>query len=109
MQELSTRAGVEVPVGVDQQMMTCRAMVLCTTVDLPAKAKLLNFTQFNGYYGCSVCLHEGRRVPSGAGTTHAYEYQVNPAPLRTHTEYVLGKRALRTQTVKLSNKCIKCV
>ena len=37
----------------------CHVALLCTTCDLPAKAMLLNFVQFNGFYGCSRCLQKG--------------------------------------------------
>ena len=34
----------------------CRAMLLCGTCDLPAKALVYNMTQFNGHFGCTHCL-----------------------------------------------------
>lgn len=34
--------------------------------DLPAKAAVLCSKQFNGEYGCSVCLHPGKRLPNNA-------------------------------------------
>ena len=34
--------------------------------DLPAKAAVLCSKQFNGKYGCSVCLHPGVRLPNNA-------------------------------------------
>ena len=37
----------------------CRAVLLCTTCDLPAKAMIMNMVQFNGFYGCSHCLQPG--------------------------------------------------
>ena len=41
---------------------TFRAVLLCSTCDLPAKAMMINFTQFNGFYWCSRCLQEGLHV-----------------------------------------------
>ena len=87
-------AGVDVQVGPERKMMTCRAMVLCVTVDLPAKTKLLNFTQFNGKFGCSACKHEGEQVAVGHGTTHAYPHSNPSAAPRNHAaSYKDGKKA----------------
>ena len=38
---------------------TCKARLLCS-VDLPARASVLNMKQFNGKYGCSQCEDEGQ-------------------------------------------------
>ncbi len=40
--------------------MLCRVALLCTTLDLPARAAVLNFIQFNGYWGCCRCLQKGK-------------------------------------------------
>ena len=45
------------------------------TLDLPAKCKVLNMTQYNGSYGCSTCLEEGIRVKQGKGTIQCYPYR----------------------------------
>ena len=37
----------------------CWAVLLCATLDLPAKAAVNNTKEWNGEYGCSVCLHKG--------------------------------------------------
>ncbi len=34
--------------------------MMCDSV---AKPILQNMTQFNGHYGCSLCLHPGEQVP----------------------------------------------
>lgn len=62
--------------------MLCRVALLCTTLDLPARAAVLNFIQFNGYWGCCRCLQKGTRVES----THTYPYiEDNPCgPPRSH-------------------------
>ena len=38
---------------------TCKARLLMCSVDLPARAFVLNMKQFNGKYGCSQCEDEG--------------------------------------------------
>lgn len=37
------------------QQIFIRVVLLCGTCDLPAKYAFLNFQQYNGTYGCSVC------------------------------------------------------
>ena len=92
--------GIAVPVGPEQTMTTCRAMVLCVTADLPGKAKVLAFNRYNGQYGCSVCTQEGEVVAVGRGNARVYQYMNLPAPLRTHWEsHAHGKQAPRTQMV----------
>lgn len=44
-----------------EQKIQSRIEVVCCCVDAPARAAVLNSKQFNGYFGCSVCLHEGER------------------------------------------------
>ena len=79
-------AGVEIyspDIGKD---FTCRAMLLCGTSDLPAKAMVYNMHQYNGEYGCSHCLQPGEQMRTGErGSVHIYPYNhVNPnGPLRT--------------------------
>ena len=45
------------PPGHDDVM--CHVVLLCSTCDLSAKAIVMNFVQFNGFYGCCRCLQEG--------------------------------------------------
>ena len=45
------------------------------TLDLSAKCKVLNMTQYNGSYGCSTCSEEGIRVKQGKGTIQCYPYR----------------------------------
>lgn len=45
---------------------TYRAKLVMGVFDLPAKAAVLNAKQFNGEYGCSVCIHPGKRLPNNA-------------------------------------------
>jgi len=78
----------------------CRARVLCATFDLPAKAKVLKFTQFNGRFGCTVCKEEGMVVTVGRGRTRVYPYTDPLAQLRRHKEcYEMGKVALSQDEV----------
>jgi len=44
-----------------------KGMVLCGTFDMPAKASVLNFLQFNAFYGCPKCLQEGETEKTDKG------------------------------------------
>ena len=64
-----------------------RAMVLCGSCDLPAKASVLNFQPFNAFYGCPKCLQRGETVfTENSGNVRCFPFQEsNPSgPLRTH-------------------------
>ena len=76
MQDLTT-TGIKIisPNGV----ITVRAKIVLGIFDLPAKATVLNCKQYNGKYGCSICLHPGKRV-SGRMV-----YPPRKCKLRTHS------------------------
>lgn len=42
---------------------TCRVMLLMASVDLPARAILMNMKQFNGEYSCLYCEDPGSTIP----------------------------------------------
>ena len=42
-----------------------KVMFLLCTADAPARAMLTNMTQFNGEYGCGICLNPGIRIRKG--------------------------------------------
>ena len=68
------------------QCATCKVKILCTTLDLPAKAKVLGFTQYNGRFGCTVCKQEGMVVEVGRGSTRVYPYSGQILPIQSHEE-----------------------
>lgn len=67
----------------------CRAMLLCGSCDLPAKAIVYNMKQYNGEYGCSHCLQSGKRLTlDTGGSVHVYPYIQNDpiGPKRTEEQ-----------------------
>ena len=42
-----------------------RGVLLACICDLPARALLMNFTQYNGAYSCLRCLQRGKNAESG--------------------------------------------
>ena len=51
-------AGVSVTTSA-QKLLHCKLCIVACSVDLVAKAPLLNMIQFNGLYGCPKCLQKG--------------------------------------------------
>lgn len=51
--------------------------VISFLADLPAKAACLNMTQFNGYYGCSVCEIKGTYSPQYRKMIYPPEKELN--------------------------------
>ena len=51
---------------------TVKFGVFLGSLDLPAKCKVLNMTQYNGMSGCSTCEEPGERAQQGKGTTQYY-------------------------------------
>ncbi|CAN7946072.1 unnamed protein product, partial [Ixodes hexagonus] len=43
----------------DEHLMESKVQVICSCVDAPARAAVLNMKQYNGYYGCTWCLQKG--------------------------------------------------
>jgi len=48
-----------VHVSVHGHTYTSRCALIGMSTDLPARAMVLNFVQFNGYWGCPHCLQRG--------------------------------------------------
>ncbi|CAB3979933.1 Hypothetical predicted protein [Paramuricea clavata] len=56
--------------------------------DSVVKAPSINCKLHNGRFGCSTCLHAGRRL-AGRGNKRVYEYCPNIPPRRNHTDFLL--------------------
>lgn len=84
---------IKVPSGM---VMITGKLVMCI-FDLPAKVPVLCAKQFNGEYGCSICLHPGKRLPNNARV-----YLPNLHPERTHDSV----QAAATQAVE-TNSCVQ--
>jgi hypothetical protein len=54
------------------------------SLDMPAKASIMNMLQYNGYNGCPICLHPGKLIPNKKkrGSTVRYTYPHNVYELR---------------------------
>ena len=63
LRQLSTR-GVKIKTTSGEYNILGKLVM--SVFDLPAKAIVLNSKQYNGKYGCSVCLHPGVRLPNNS-------------------------------------------
>lgn len=87
------KIGIEVltPDGV----MSAGAILIMCSVDLPARAMVLNTKQWNGAYGCAYCEDEGTCV--GGDHLHRYWPQIDPSIARTHSSVLVhAERATST-------------
>ena len=62
--------------------MVARAILLCCSVDLPARAMITNMKQFNRKHGCLYCEDEGTVI--GSDHLHRYWPQKTSCTPRTH-------------------------
>ena len=78
------------PPDVDEPfMMTVHT--ICCCCDLPAKALVQNFIQFNGIYGCSFCEQPGQVVSTvngGSVITFPYDQLDPKGPPRTQEKCI---------------------
>ena len=92
------------PVKINDKIEIVRICVILGSMDLPAKAKVLNMTQFNGSFGCSTCEIEGLRVKKGRGTVQVYPHKPvgEKANLRSNEEInmVIAPRATLSKRIK---------
>ncbi|CAJ1076493.1 uncharacterized protein LOC117467508 isoform X2 [Xyrichtys novacula] len=74
----------------------CRVVAALMICDSVARPLLQNMTQFNGQYGCSLCLHPGEQVEKGHSTVRVYPYK--GVPKRDHASTISDAReALHTK------------
>ncbi|XP_053279195.1 uncharacterized protein LOC128440496 [Pleuronectes platessa] len=67
-----SQAGFEWQHPSDQSLRHIKVHTLCCVCDAVARPLLQNFKQFNGEYGCGVCLHPGMQTRKGKGSTRVY-------------------------------------
>ena len=83
---------IETPDG----CVTYHAKLELAVFDLPAKAVVLNAKQYNGRYGCSVCLHPGESV----GRNRVYKPTKHPE--RTHRSVMVA-----AQLAEVKGECVR--
>eukprot|EP00733_Pompholyxophrys_punicea_P000631 Pompholyxophrys_punicea_v1_NODE_203_length_2776_cov_3.808597.p1 type:complete len:682 gc:universal NODE_203_length_2776_cov_3.808597:616-2661(+) len=63
-------SGFEVSFGA--QKIKSRGAILTVSLDAPARAAVLQMSQFNGQHGCNFCDAAGVNIPLTKGTVHVY-------------------------------------
>ena len=67
--------GVQVQPAGEHAPFQMKVCVIGCTCDLPARALVQNFIQFNGFYGCSFCQQPGKTTQtSNGGHVHTFPY-----------------------------------
>ena len=97
------------PPGLSRPL-TCKALVLSGTCDVPAKSTALNMIGHNGF---PYCEQPGRSLTVGSGCVHVYPYKtLNPdGPARTHSAFkkCAEEGYLRGERVKGINPAGSCL
>jgi hypothetical protein len=81
--------GMEVTTANGKHLVTS-VHLLAVTLDLPARAMVANSKQFNGKFGCSICLDEGAGRPDCP--MHRYWPYQPECILRTHQSWLEDAR-----------------
>lgn len=84
MQKLDQLYTLGVAIQTPHGLITYRAKLELAIFDLPAKASVLCAKQFNGKYGCSVCLH------CGEYSERSHVYPPTEYPERAHRLVLLA-------------------
>lgn len=86
-------AGFEWQHPSDQSLRHIKVRTLCCVCDAEARPLLQNFKQFNGRYGCGVCLHPGIQTRERKGNRRVYTCPDEKASDRNHKTTVEIERA----------------
>lgn len=77
-----------------------KVMLLVCSADLPAKAKVANSVQYNGYHGCNTCTIVGSYVD------HNMSWKYDPtAIVRTHDSIILHAKESLVRGKSVSAMC----
>ena len=101
MEEINHLTTVGVTIELPTGDVTVKAKLVLDVFDLPAKAAVLSYIQFNGKYGCSVCLHPGKYI------SHRRIYPPRKTSMRTHDQMIsFGQETIECGKPKKGVKCI---
>ena len=78
-----------------------KVFLLAGTFDLPARAMVLNMTQYNGSFSCHRCLHPGERLTTGSRGPGTNTFPYTQYTHRSDsTVKEAGKKAAETQVIQ---------
>ena len=82
--------------GKDGEEHVSKCVCILSIADSPARASLQGIKQFNGEYGCTFCLHQGKRVIKGNGFVNTYPLTYPLPRQRTHNQMLQdGEQAVQ--------------
>ena len=97
MKTIGSLSTIGMSVMTAASLQTIRMKLVMGIFDLPAKASALCMKQFNGQFGCSVCLQPGKRLSNNA---RIFLPEASNHSLRKHSQWVLdADEAVRTSSV----------
>ena len=86
-----------------EQHSIIKVHTICVCCDLPAKALVQNFIQFNGQYGCGFCEQRGEIVATEKGgnvTTFPFMMNDPEGPRRTQHKCIMeAQKVIREKTM----------
>ena len=93
--------GVNILVPGRQDPLNLTVHILCSSFDLPARALVQNFNQFNGAFGCGFCEQPGRSFQTEkGGTVRVFPYSLPFGPVRTKDSSIRhAKEAIKEHKV----------
>lgn len=95
-----------VNITVNSEEFCVKVSVVCATLDLPAKANVLNMTFFNGSHACVTCEEPGVVVAQGKGHSRCYPYRSAEDRLTTRScDSVKVSMEQATHTVRDKGFC----
>jgi hypothetical protein len=71
--------------SIENEVMNVKAILLAGTLDLQAKAMILEMAHHNGEFACITCEEPGVVVPQGKGHARVFPSRIDPAAKRTST------------------------
>lgn len=76
-----------------------RIAITCVVLDLPTRASFQQITQYNGYFACPYCLHEGEYTTKGV----RYTYHDEPDNIRLNEQILQIMRDISEEKLKLKD------
>lgn len=85
--------------GFEYKNMNVKVYSAICCCDAVARCSIQNTHQFNGEFGCSLCLHEGHSIKKGSGYTRVY-------PVRGHKKKRTPEQMLKDATEAVHRQCV---
>ncbi|KAH3894571.1 hypothetical protein DPMN_018728 [Dreissena polymorpha] len=93
--------------GIQVNDVSVKITLTCCTMDLQAKAQVMEMVQHNGEYGCVTCEDPGRMYKQGKG--HCRGFPLNDSPLALRSPDTVLSNAEEAMNTNVSVKGIKSV